>query len=716
MLCIKIYIYIYTCTEDYDRIISQLNNTVIDAEDQHQCFLGVAVTLARDKNIQQAISDIHRMTHPFLNPQFLIEADAASSATELLSRDFIRELGVIPPDEEEGQGAEGSNATLALKDAVKKAMVSAEFNPETVDELLSHLFKSDDGSDGPGVIFHASRFANSNARNAGFKNFSDLRRRANTSDAFDARLRVYGFQYSIHELIELANLNRFLLSDDPAHFYRSLLAQFCRSRSKDPSSTDTCSRIDTIASKTRRNAARLLTRQPKTLTLNEWACQGSTILHRIVPRKTITKITTAANKTELDLHQLGVFTCYLCPSTGNGPSLDEADTIHDAFHPLCSNNNASLRHANVYRFVAHDGADKVFQHIQEAHSEGFVGNNCYLAIPCRSCIQSHILKPSESSLSSAWVCCADCGLDHQNLCHGRSDRLVALYNSLGPEFSNDLAATAIIKKYLFSKCFACGGLFDQYKDLTVHQNTCFASFACLSSGYGKPLSTAAFFTNNFLRVKEDEAATSHALGQLAKVVEELHAKTTPTAASLLSLRGKETLSLFPSPGGALTDSGRGKGKGGGKTKPKGGRNLAFALTAKSSLITHSHQQLTKQHVEIERETRNNDNSGNNNDDIVFPIRRVDASSFTINASPLHYRHHDDGDDVGDETLDAEERIWLEAGRAQRSAILQEPLEATTGGSSVGRDTAISPEYSSCEDNDDDVDDNDDDPPLKKKKQ
>ena len=730
------YVCLCVCIEDYDRIISQLNNTVIDADDQHQCFLGVAVTLARDKNIQQAISDIHRMTHPFLNPQFLDEADAASSVTELLSRDFVRELGVTLPDdgEEEGEVAERGN-TLALKDTVKKAMVSAEFDSETVDQLLSHLFE--DSVDG--TSFHcAAKYANSNARNAGFKSFIDLHRQVTTGDCFDDRLRLYAFQYSIDQLIELTKVNRHLLSDDPAHFYRSLLAQFCRAQGPQAarggptttSTTDSFSRINTIAAKTRRNAVRLLTHQPKILTLNEWACQGSTFLHRIVSRKTISKVINAANKTELGLHQLEVFTCYLCPSTGSGPSLDEEDDIHAAFRPLSSNTNASLRHANLYRFVAHDGAAKVFEHIQEAHSKGFVGDKCYLTIPCRSCIQGHILKPSESSLRLAWVCCADCGLDHQTLCHADSDRLMALYSSLAPEFSNDLRATEIIKKYLFSRCFACGDFFDNYKELTNHQKACFASFACQSSGYGKPLTTAAFFSNNFLRIKEDEAAKSHALEQLAKLVEELRAETTPRAAALLSLRGDKTLSEFPS---SSNKKGKGKNGSGGKTKnlkegqKKSNSVLNHHLPAAAekrglSATTHPYPPPTKQHVEM---TQNNDYASNDNDGIsIIPIiRRVDttSSSAVNNALPHHRRrHHDDDDDVDDKPLDAEERVWLEAEHAQWSALRQEPFEeaaTTPGGSPVRRDaTAISLEECSLWWDDDNNDDDDPDPPLKKKKQ
>ena len=460
--------------ELFNKISQQLSSIVLNPDDHHQCYQSIGVTLAKNPFIKSALTDIHNMTHSMLDPLFLDEADITASPHELLTDDFLLELGVTPPDEELPNPDH-------LRTSVTNAMKAAQFPEESLQQMIQHLF---DHSTKEFLLI--AKKANDNARRFGFSSFSCLRELA-TEESFDPKLRLYDVSFTTSDLIKIIEKSPLLLTDDPAQFFRNLLARFCKSpRSTNPPLHP---RISEIQAKARRNAARLLTRQVKTVSLNEFAKQDLP-LHRLIPRRTLSLVLRTANKQELSLEQLAVYSCFLCPSM----ALD-SDTIHESLAK-----SPPLQHVNLRRLIAYDGAKQLLSHIFSEHL-GLPADDHPFCIPCKTCIQKYIADPTSTPLESAFVCCSRCALDHSLLLHTHESSLLALFSSLEADFRCNNHAKQILEQYLFCRCIACGSLFPSQQHLMTHERPCFASFTSLSSGFARPLTTDIFFTNSFSKRK-----------------------------------------------------------------------------------------------------------------------------------------------------------------------------------------------------------------------
>ena len=497
------------------------------------------------------------MSHPLLRPLFLNEAEITASTEELLAQDFVTELGVTQDNPD--------NNSDDLKLSVKNAMTAADFSPDEIKELLDYLFDSANKE----LFSPFSIKANDNARRFGFSSITSLQAAA-TEETFNRKLRCYEFSLSASTLAGLLRASPLLLTDEPAHYYRSLLAKFCR-RSSRPSLHP---RIEQIVAKSRQNAVKLLTRQPESCSLNRLAHQEIT-LHRYSPRRKVSLILNTKDKQPLHLDQLSVFNCFLCPATveeGTSPA-----NIHESLAAF-ARDDPTIPHINYKRLLPYDGAKAVLHHVHDQHLQICKEDDaCSLVIPCKTCIQQHMIKPDQNPLDAAFVCCAKCGLDHSLILHSASDRLLALYSSLEADFRYNTAAKLHLEHFLFTRCFICGGLFKTKEEMELHQLNCISSFSCLSSGFGRPLASEIFYTNSFIKAKEDEQCLSHASNQLAKLVQALQISmpspedhlTQRAACALSSLAASTSSPQNP----AMVD--RKKGKAGKRGDSKSSKTLTM---------------------------------------------------------------------------------------------------------------------------------------------
>ena len=500
------------------------------------------------------------MSHPLLRPMFLNEAEITASTEELLAHDFLTELGVTQDNH--------NNSSDDLKLSVKNAMTAADFSADEIKELLDYLFDSAD----KGVFSPFSTKANDNARRFGFTNITSLQAIA-TDEAFNPKLRCYEFSLSASTLAGLLKISPLLLTDEPAHYYRSLLGKFCKKSSSRPSLHP---RIEQIVLKSRQNAIKLLTSQPESCSLNQLAHQEIT-LHRYLPRKKVSLVLNTKDKQQLHLDQLSVFNCFLCPAT----TVEQNDSpayVHESLAAF-AREDSTIPHINYKRLFPYDGAKAVLHHVHDQHLQIVREDKdaCSLVIPCKTCIQQHMINPDQNPLDVAFVCCAKCGLDHSLILHSSSsDRLLALYSSLEADFRYNTAAKKHLEHFLFTRCFICGDLFKTKGEMELHQLNCIASFSCLSSGFGRPLASEIFYTNSFIKAKEDGQRLSHALNQLTKLVETLHISM-PSPKHPLTQRAASALSSLASTSSpqnpAMVD--RKKGKAGKRGNSKSSKTLTM---------------------------------------------------------------------------------------------------------------------------------------------
>ena len=592
----------------------------------------MASVLARNPFIREAISNIHKMSHPLLAPLFLNEQEITASPEELLAHDFVKELGISEDDHPDPN---------SLKTSVKSAMIAAHFTERDTEELVHALFESQPS--------FTSMKANDNARRFGFASFHSLRTAVTADDSFKTKQRVYDFKLSALSLSQLTTTSPLLLTDEPAHFYRSLLARFCKSSRRGASSSSPLHpRIQEIVVKARRNAIQLMTRHPESCSINELAHQDLT-LHRFVPRARVSMVLKHANKEELTINQLACFTCFLCPATVR----DYPPTpIHDS---LSQSPDPALPYVNYRRLMPHDGTRALFDHVQSQHLGPNIEEPCQFAIPCKACIQSHFLNPESSPLESAFVCCVQCGLDHSILLHSDSNRLLALYSSLASDFQCNFSAKRLLEHYLFTSCFACGCLFKTKEQMEAHQDICICQFISLSSGYGRTLTSEIFFTNSYIRAKEDEQSRLHATEQLSSLVQALTASA--GVSDPLTQRASDTLSSSSLHSSSEAERRSTKGKAGKSGRSKTGRGAPSSPETSSSPLCHN----------ANAKGANNANAKGNEDDIQ------QTSSMPMTTS--------------NESSAEENNVWTEAEQSRRIALLPSSSSPTSSLGDAYDDTA-----------------------------
>ena len=603
------------------------------------------------------------MSHPLLRPLFLDEAEVTASGEELLTHDFLSELGISEDDHPD---------ISSLRTSVKKAMIAAQFTEKDTEDLVHAVFES--GS-------FSSMKANDNARRFGFTSFESLAS-ATSDDCFLTKQRVYDFKLSALSLSQLSTTSPLLLTDEPAHFYRSLLARFCKSSRRGTSSSSPLHpRIHEIVVKARRNAIQLMTRHPESCSINELAHQGVT-LHRFVPRKTVSFVLNNAKKAKLTIEQLACFTCFLCPATVKDSSL--TSIIHDT---LGKSPDPGLPYVNYKRLIPHDGTKALLDHIQSEHLGPNIDEPCQLAIPCKTCIQSHFLNPESSPLESAFVCCARCGLDHSILLHSDSNRLLALYSSLVSDFECNFSAKKLLEQYLFTSCFACGCLFKTREQMEAHLDTCICQFVSLSSGYGRTLTSEIFFTNSYIRAKEDEQSRFHATEQLGRLVKAL--TSSAGVSDPLTQRASATLSSSSSlshPSGiAETSTSKGKAVKGAHSKnprdPSASSSSAQRHNANAKAANYVNAKGDKDDIQQTpphpSSSRSSLNQPNGKDTSILTPRSNDRSSINNNI---------------ENSDDAEEDVWMEAERSRRIALLPSSLLEDVREDSVSHETSLDRDF------------------------
>ena len=589
------------------------------------------------------------MSHPLLTPQFLDETEITASAQELLAEDFVGELGLTLDDP--------NNTSESLKESVQNAMAMANFSPDVTQELIQYLFESPDTHFAP-----FSSKANDNARRFGFSSIKSLKAAA-TEKAFNPKLRCYEFELSVSTLVGLARSTPLILTDQAAHYYRSLLAKFCRTTTRRVSSVHP--RVEQIAGKTRRNAIQLLTCQPQSCSLNKLAKEEIT-LRRFTPRKKVSLVLNTMNKQQLRLDQLAVFNCFLCPATA-GESITPAN-VHESLAGF-AREDSTIPHINYKRLFPYDGAKAVFHHIHDQHTTSIGGDDsCSLVIPCKACVQEHIANPVQTPLDSAFVCCAECGLDHSLILHSTTNRLLGLYSSLEADFRRNTAAKHHLEHFLLTQCFICGALFKTKELMQSHQLVCMASFSCLSSGFGRPLASEIFFTTSFIKGKEDEECLSHALEQLTGLVRELRGSI-PDPKNPLTQRAASALSSLIAPANPqqnptmIDGKGKGKGKGGKRGSSKSSKT---AVTSALGMPPG---------LEDDDDDDDDDDDGND-------VQPASPSCLLTNPRTIHPPRNNDGTDNTSNQRDyleeeEEERIWIEAARLETS-LEQQELDRTAG--------------------------------------
>ena len=629
--CFKSIIYhIYlSILELFNKISQQLSSIVLNPSDHHQCYQSIGVTLARNPFIKSALTDIHNMTHSMLEPLFLDEADITTSPHELLTQDFLLELGITPQDEE----LPNPNH---LKTSVTNAMKAAQFPEESIQPMIQHLF-----DDTTKEFLFIAKKANDNARRFGFSSFSCLRELA-TEECFDPKLRLYDISFTTSDLAKIIENSPLLLTDDPAQFFRNLLAKFCQSP-RPANALPPHPRVSEIQAKARRNAARLLTRQVKTISLNEFAKQGLP-LHRLIPRKAVSLVLRTANKQELSLEQLAVYSCFLCPSM--------APVSDNTIHHESLTKSPFLPHVNLKRLVAYDGAKQMLSHIFSEHL-GLLGDDHPFCIPCKTCIQKHIANPTSTPLESAFVCCSKCALDHSLLLHTQECRLLAMFSSLEADFRCNNHAKRILEQYLFCRCIACGSLFPSQQHLTAHEQPCFASFTSLSSGFARPLTTDIFFTNSFIQKKETEEAHAHAQEQLTKIVKALESK----GPSELAQHARSSIPPPPQPSPIETVPNI--------PTSKNGKHGKHGISKSSKKTPPSAPFQASDFALPPHRSPTDNNAVYENDALSFNVPFNDAvygnDALSFNARPLSRSKKDRNSE--------DDRIWLEAEQCRQTALI-----------------------------------------------
>ena len=517
------YLILILTTDDYQKVINNFKGIIIDSKDEHQEFGSIAFVLAKNQFFRQALKDLTNMSHPLMNPLFLDEAECSTPVDELLTSDFLQELNV-PAHVLENTSPQNSDE---LRQAIEKAMAEANFSKESISQMSDHFFNKE-GEKSTGFFF-AAKHANDNARRYGFPSFAFFNSLISL-DKFDYKRRVYNLGLSTNALIKNIEINPLILSDTPAHPYKNLLKKYCQT-SKTPGMHK---RLVEIGSKTRKNIVHILTHHPDVLSLNDFA-HNELPLQRLASRQKVTMIQKIGNKQELSLTKLQVFNCFLCPPTTDSIKNSE---IHESLLE-----NPSLQKVNVKRLIAYEGPSDFFLHLQKEHQK-LVDERCFKVIPCRECLHRYILDPSDKSqIENAFVCCSPCAVDHVLIHHKTNEKLAILYLSLEQEFQHHKLAKEMLEKYLFTKCIACGSLFETQEKLNSHEEICFASFVSLSSGYGRPLSQDLFFTTQFLKMKEEEINKDHALQQISKIVQSLSAPEPLLASAAKSAKN----GLFPPP-------------------------------------------------------------------------------------------------------------------------------------------------------------------------
>ena len=606
---------------------------MLDENDHHQCYLGIGLALSRNPFIKEAISNIHRMSHPLLRPQFLNEAEISATPVELLSRDFLSELGV-----DRDNIPSGANSEKHLKTSVKKALTAANFPQDETDEIMTYLFNSSPDNFSPFSIT-----GNDNARRIGFASLSSFKAGL-TVNNFDERLKHYIFDITAPNLAGLAKLNPLILTDEPAFFYRNLLARFCKtSRARGGASSTPADppllhpRIEEIANKTRRNAVRLLTHQPKTCSLNSLAGQELT-LHRYIRRKMAGLIVKTGDKRVLGQDQLSVYNCFLCPATVKEPIISPTE-IHESLADF-ARVDPSVPYINYKRLFPYDSAKEILLHVHSDHLGTIDEGECSLIIPCKTCIQLHMVDPDKNPLESAFVCCAKCGLDHFRILHSNSNKLLALYSSLEADFRHNSSAKELLERHLLTECFACGALFKTDTLMKNHQLECISSFSSLSSGYGRSLASEIFFTNGYIKRKEDERLFSHAIDRLTQLVQILQSRNSSRTTDTLPEESASALlaSIVSPPSIQQRDKGKGGKRGTSKSTKK--------ITGRLPPGLDSSDEEVELLVEI-------DSTTNDNDGILRREAETPATSVIENNN-----------------LEEDDDVWIEAEHNRRIALLQ----------------------------------------------
>ena len=570
------------------------------------------------------------MSHPLLQPLFLSESEVTASAQELLAQDFVSELNLTLDD---------SNDKEDLKQSIQNAMAKANFSAGEIKEMIEYFFQSPDDAFLP---FFGK--ANDNARRFGFGSMRALRAAA-TEETFNPKLRCYEINLSVSTFAELSKCSPLILTDQPAHYYRSLLGKFCKKRPCEFSSS-LHPRVQQIAGKTRRNAIQLLTTQPESCSLNKLANNEEITLRRYIPRKKVSLLLNTGNKQQLELDQLAVFNCFLCPAMTEEVATENP---HESLAGY-ARDNPTFPCINYKRLIPYDGAKALLHHIRDQHSTSIrEDDSCSLVLPCKTCIQSHIANPDQTPLDAAFVCCGKCGVDHSLILHSTANRLLGLYSSLEADFRYNTAAKHHLEHFLLTQCFMCGRLFKSKELMESHQLMCISAFSCLSSGFGRPLASEIFFTTSFIKAKEDEECLSHALEQLTKLVQELRGSIPGGTEDPLTKRAASALStLVPeanqTQNPAMADRGNGKGKAGKRGSSKSSKTPLSSMPP---------------------------GLGDEDDDDDYVDDEVLTSPRTI--------HSPDNNDGTDNTRNQrdnieEERIWMEAARLESSLHHQEQLD------------------------------------------
>ena len=512
--------------ELFERINRQLAGIVLDENDHHQCYLGIGLALSRNPFIKEAMSNIHGMSHPLLRPLFLNEAEVNASPREVLAQDFLEELGI---DSECITSSRGERDHL--KTSIRNAMNAANFSQTEINDITSYLFDSPDKNFAP-----FAPTGNENARALGFPNFESFHAGI-TIENYDARLKHYTFKVTPSSLVETAKTCPLLLTDEPAFFYRKLLAQFCKAckaRRRGAFSSDDPAvppllhpRIGEIANRARRNAIRLLTHQPETVSLNRLAEQEFT-LERFITRKKACLILKGGAKRVIPKDQLSTFNCFLCPPTVPNEPVIPPTEIHESLAEY-TGVDPSVPYINYKRILPYNSAREILSHIFSEHlrsptAESLSEQRCSMVIPCKTCLQLHMADPDQNPLESAFVCCAQCALDHSKILHSSSNKLLALYTSLEADFQHNSWAKEALERHLLTQCFSCGALFKNNAQMRTHQHECIASFMSLCSGYGRPLASEIFFTSAYIKRKEHEQMLCHATDRLSQLVKTLQSK------------------------------------------------------------------------------------------------------------------------------------------------------------------------------------------------
>ena len=629
---------------------------MINSEDEHQEFGSIAFVLAKNQLFRKALENLNKMSHPLMNPLFLDEAECSTPVNELLANDFLSELNV-PNEIIENTSPQNSND---LRVSIHKAMSDAHFEEEVIDRLTNYLFKNDNSTTDAGDIFFlAAKNANENARKYGFPSYSTFCSLV-SEDKFNHKRRIYDINFSTDTLIKNIEVNPLMLCDTPANSYVKLLKKYCQS----PNTPGNHKRLIEISIKTRKNIAQMFTHQPHTLSLNDFA-HNDLPLNRLVTRQKVSLIRNAENKRELPLSKIDIYTCFLCPATTD--VMTNSETHEDLLK------TPSLKKVNINRLVAHEGSSVFFNHVLKEHLTLLSHTKCYKVIPCRECLQKYILDPTDETLiENAFVCCSDCGTDHFLIKHKNNDTLIMLYLSLEEEFRFHKLAKEILQKYLFTKCIACGTLFQTQDKLHEHEENCFSSFVSLSSGYGRPLSHDLFFTTEFLSTQECQLNKEHAIVQISQIVKSLTIPAPTLAKSAKNAKARLLVPFSPP-------------------------------TQSQSTLTHPKQSTVKNKTNLKNKSRNKGETKNKktniqNLDNVYSHHVLTFSCDTpSSSSPLPVDCDDDDDDeyvdISDdeeigvkrlpfapefpshirqksESFHSEERIWREAAEHENIARVQ----------------------------------------------